>query len=98
MEFGVQGFVYFDTAVLDSAFEGSVYIDTAVGNSVFRGFVCIDTAVGNLALKGSFYAYRASWKSVISDSVCAVTVFGNSNLTFRRLMSYIYIYIWSTHS
>jgi len=44
---------------------------------VFRGSVFIDTAVGNLALKGSFYIYSASWKSVCSGSIYAVTILGN---------------------
>jgi len=56
------------------------FIDTAVGNSVLRGSVCIDTAAGNLALKDSFYICRASWKSLFSGSVYAVTVLRNSNL------------------
>jgi hypothetical protein len=52
MGFGVQGLVYNDTTILDSAFKGSVYIDKAVGNWVFGGSVCIDNGSWEFGVEG----------------------------------------------
>jgi hypothetical protein len=35
----LRGFVYIDTAILDSVFMGSVYIDKSDDNSAFKGFI-----------------------------------------------------------
>ena len=70
LQFGVQGFVYNDTAILDSALKCSIYIDTAGGNSMFGGSVCIDTAAGN----------SGSWRSLQmfyplpTSLICAIPI------------------------